>query len=112
LAYTFLTVNQNHLQATVLNVTLTVNTRQTSAYDNYISYQLGNTMPTCRTGTTHSITQLLHLRSKSTDNFAWKAQHSRRVINDNVERHYFAHTLEHIVNQRADIHSSAPFLDT
>ena len=43
-------MNQNHLQATVLNVPLSVNTRQTSAYDNNIGCQLGNTMSTCRTG--------------------------------------------------------------
>jgi len=43
-------VNQNHLQATVLNVPLSVNTLQTSAYDNNIGWQIGNKMPTCRTG--------------------------------------------------------------
>jgi len=43
-------LNQNHLQAAVLNVTLTVNTQQTSAYDNNIGCQLGNKMPALRIG--------------------------------------------------------------
>jgi len=55
------------------------NTRQASAYDNDISCQLGNTMPTCRTGTTHSLTQLLHVRSQIDRHLAWGARHSRRV---------------------------------
>jgi len=54
-------------------------------------------MPTCRTGhkSTHSLTQLLLVRSQIDRHHAWGAQHSHRVTTITLNgTHYFVQTLK------------------
>ena len=96
-------MNQNHLQATVLNVPLLVTTRQTSAYDNNISCQLGNKMPTCRTGHNSGPHSAATRQVPNRPTPRLRSTTLTQSDHNNVERHYFTQTLKHIaVNQRAD----------
>jgi len=95
-------VNQKHLQATVLNVPLRENTRQTSAYDNNISCQLGDKMPTCRTGHNSHPTQLLHVRSQIDRQLRLRSTILTQSDYNNVERRHSntsPSTNEQIPNQ-------------
>ena len=70
-------------------------------YNAYVPYR----------GTTHGLTPLIHVRSKSTDTSP--EEHNTRGVTTITLNgtHYFAQALKHItVNQRANIPSTVPLL--